>query len=201
MARNMTGAFAMRQNLLFSSASLLFLVVSSGCTTVAYNGRFETAHHHRQSTAYAVEAAADTVGAIVDLAAAVSALPEPGAAEVDDNHPQWAYALMPIPPHEPAAAADSRVEAAPKRFDLSGAYSAVDGVDLSACKADGLAAGYGRVAIGFAATGSPAGLTVDLPDGSTPAARACVEGAFRQVSVAAFDGADVKVTRSFFVKQ
>jgi hypothetical protein len=43
-------------------------------------------------------------------------------------------------------------------------------------------------------------VSIEMPAGSTPASRACVEEAFRAVRVAPFDGAPVNVQRAFFVK-
>ena len=113
----------------------------------------------------------------------------------DDAASEAALAHVPLdvpPPPAPVVV--------PARFDLGGAYGALTRVDLGPCKAQGLAPGYGRVVLGFEPDGAPAGVAVEMPPGSSPIARACVERAFRAVRVAPFDGAPVNVRRPFFVK-
>jgi hypothetical protein len=86
-----------------------------------------------------------------------------------------------------------------RRFDLGGAYAALSRVDLTDCREDGLARGYGRALVAFADDGSAIGVGLELPVGSAPDARACVEDAFRRASVAPFDGDTVNVRRAFYV--
>jgi hypothetical protein len=105
----------------------------------------------------------------------------------------------PTPAHLPASDADHRVEHR-VAFDLGGAYGALANVDLGACKAAGLGTGYGKVTLAFAPDGRAAAVGVDLPAGSSPAARACVEQAYRAVTVSPFDGSPVNVSRAFFAK-
>lgn len=57
-----------------------------------------------------------------------------------------------------------------------------------------------RVTLGLQADGTPTGISVELPAGSTATSRACVEQAFRTVRVPQFDGTAVNVRRTFFVK-
>jgi hypothetical protein len=115
--------------------------------------------------------------------------------EDDDVDRQEALAHVPLlvpPPPAPVVV--------PTRFDLGGAYGALAGVELDPCKAQGLAAGYGRVTVPFEPDGTPGRVAVEMPAGSAPAAHACIEEAFRAVRVAPFDGKPVNVRRAFFVK-
>lgn len=139
--------------------------------------------------------ACDVAQASADVQAAQNA-----ADEASEDEYATAPVFVPYVPPPPADEADHRVERTPTRFDLGSAYSAVAQVDVGACKADGLAAGYGRVVLGFESDGAPTGVALELPAGSAPASRACVEQAFRRVRVAPFDGTAVSVRRSFYVK-
>lgn len=184
----------MRKSLLFLAGCVAVAVTSSGCTRDGMRG------------VNAASSAADAIGTTADLVTTL--------ADLDTNNPQheWTtddgsppsdtpastWELRPIPPHLPASAADTRVDK-DRPFDLGAAYGALAHVDLDACKDHGLSAGYGRVTLGFANDGTPAGVGVDLPDGSKPEARACVEQAFQAVRVAPFEGAGASVRRAFFV--
>jgi hypothetical protein len=113
----------------------------------------------------------------------------------DDGSTEEALAHVPLavpPPGDPPAPL-------PTKFDMGGAYGALSHVDLAACKEQGLRAGYGRVLLGFEPDGRPVGVSIEMPAGSTPEARSCVEQAFRTVRVAPFEGAPVNVRRAFFV--
>jgi hypothetical protein len=86
-------------------------------------------------------------------------------------------------------------------FDLGGAYAAIGRVDLSSCKVTGLAPGYGRVEVGFMVDGAVGGVALELPSASSPAARSCVEEAYRTVRVPGFAGEQpATVRRDFFVR-
>jgi hypothetical protein len=122
------------------------------------------------------------------------------SSEEDDAEVSTAGMARPVPPHMPASAADRRVEPQHMGFDLGRAYGSLAKVDLDACRAQGLISGYGRVTVAFEPAGTPVGVNLELPTGSAPAARACVEQAFRSVRVAPFEGAPVNVRRAFFVK-
>ena len=139
----------------------------------------------------------------IDFAAMAEANPEREWTTADDSpHPDEAAAppaMRPIPPHLPASDADHRVERQ-AQFDLAGAYGALGKVSLDACKAQGLTSGYGRVILAFDADGTAIGVGVDLPAGSSPGARACVEAAYGAIRVPPCDGAPRKVRRGFFVK-
>jgi len=116
-----------------------------------------------------------------------------------DDAPPLRVRLGPVPPHERPSAADTRVESH-TQFDLGGAYAALAHVDLDACKVQGLAPGYGKVRIAFDHGGAASSVRATLPSGSSAAAQACVEAAFKQVQVARFDGTQATVRRAFFVQ-
>ena len=176
----------MRPSTLLLAPAFALLVAASGCV--------RSGHVARGATDFAVD--------VVDLAAIGAANPEKEWTTADErpvDPPAAPNALAPIPPHLPASAADQRVDKQTE-FDLGGAYGALAKVDLAPCKALGIAPGYGRVVLAFDPDGTPAGVGVDLPAGSTPAAQTCVEQAFGAVRVAPFDGAPMNVRRAFFVK-
>lgn len=163
--------------------------------------------HDRSGHAFARAAAADDgLEGLAELAAAVAALQPDPVITVDDggDPPPDADASEPPGRSQTFHTVPAWLSAPPpentRAFDLGGAYGALASVDLAACKADGLAAGYGKVVVGFDADGAPASVSVVLPGGSADGARGCVEGAFRNVRVAPFDGSAVTVQRSFFVK-
>jgi hypothetical protein len=83
-------------------------------------------------------------------------------------------------------------------FDLGAAYGAIRDVDLSACRDEGLAAGYGRVVVGFMPDGRVGGVALDLPWASSAEARDCVESAYRQVRVRPFPGGQPATARASF---
>jgi hypothetical protein len=88
----------------------------------------------------------------------------------------------------------------PRAFDLNAAQSSVAAVDVDACRAEGLVPGYGHATVAFAPDGTVHAVAVDLPASTSPAARACIETAFRTAHVAAFSGDQVmNVRRSFYV--
>jgi hypothetical protein len=179
--------------MLLLAAAFGLLAATTGCV--------HSAHEAHAVTNFAF-ATTELVESVQDLAAN-SQNPEQEWTEADDTAPVELEtantAPRPIPPHLPASAADHRVDT-PVRFDLGGAYGAVAKVDLSSCKALGLTPGYGRVVLAFDPDGAAAGVGVDLPAGSSPAARACVEQAFGAARVSPFDGAPMNVRRTFFVK-
>lgn len=88
----------------------------------------------------------------------------------------------------------------PRAFDLGGAEASLAAVDVDACKAEGLAPGYAHATVAFAPDGTVSAVALDLPAGTSPAARACVETAFRTPHVAPFSGDQVmNVRRGFYL--
>jgi hypothetical protein len=88
----------------------------------------------------------------------------------------------------------------PRAFDLGGAQSTLAAVDVAACKSEGLTPGYAHATVAFAPDGTVHAVALDLPEGSSPDARTCIESAFRTAHVAPFSGDQVmNVRRSFYV--
>jgi hypothetical protein len=118
-------------------------------------------------------------------------VPEPARVEYVPVAPEPPQRYAPPAPPPPPG---------PRAFDLSAAESSVAAVDVDACKAEGLAPGYGHATVAFAPDGTVRAVALDLPASTSPAARACVETAFRRPHVAAFSGDQVmNVRRSFYV--
>lgn len=179
--------------------SLSLLTAASGCAATApCDPYYPHAYPRVHSRTDAAIVGAAFVISLVARAAADSQAQDVAQEDDTSSDPPLRVRLGPIPPHQPPAAADAP-DPSRTAFDLGGAYGALAHVDLSACKSDGLAPGYGRVEVAFAGDGSARDMHVALPAGSPEPARACVETAFRQVRVAPFDGAQVTVRRSFYV--
>jgi hypothetical protein len=206
------GARFMRQAHFFFLAPLVgLLVTNSGCTREG----FCTAPVGAPARWHRGGHAADGVfGAIVLADAIAQAVGNPHG---DPDNPQREWTTDDGSPSdddgdaqrllgEPETFHTVPASAAPpprderRAFDLGGAYGQVARVDVDACKADGLATGYGRVVLGFDDDGAPAGVSIEMPAGSAPEAHECVEDAFRKVRVAPFDGPTANVRRVFYVK-
>jgi hypothetical protein len=199
----------MRQSLFFLAPLVGLLVTTSGCTREGFGPEpIGASSHHadvgRHSGARAVGGLLDALALGYEIAEAARNSDAEGATvSPDDGYPPddgsppedpgYAATFHTVPP-----AADPAHEA--RAFDLGSAYGEIARVDVGTCKADGLATGYGRVILGFDDSGAPTSVGVEIPAGSTPAARSCLENAFRKVHVAPFDGAAVNVRRAFYVK-
>jgi hypothetical protein len=84
-------------------------------------------------------------------------------------------------------------------FDRAGAAAALAGVSVAHCSAGGQV-GSGHVTVTFDTTGRVSGVVVDDPTFSgTPAGR-CVAASFFRPAVAPFDGAPVRVGKSFTLR-
>jgi hypothetical protein len=120
---------------------------------------------------------------------------------LEEDPPEARIELVPVGPTEEVSFESSAPSAPlPRPFDLGGAYAAMSRVDLSACKADGLTAGYGRAVVAFAQDGTVSGVSVELPPASAADARACVDSAFRAARIPAFAGSQpTSVRRAFYV--
>jgi hypothetical protein len=202
----------MRQSLLFLAPLVGLLVTGAGCAREGYcDARFDgpRAGWHRGDRA--VDGVLGAVVLATDIAQAVGNsgwdpdnpqhewTTEDGSPSDDDGDAQRLLG-QPVTFHTVPASADPPPPDKTRAFDLGGAYGEMARVDVDACKADGLATGYGRVVLGFDEDGAPAGVSIEMPAGSSPEARACVDEAFRKVRVAPFDGAAVNVRRVFYVK-
>jgi hypothetical protein len=85
-------------------------------------------------------------------------------------------------------------------FDLDAAYGALSNVDLTECKAAGLASGYVHATVAFTPDGTVWGVSLAVPESSAAGARTCVDATLRDVHVAPFAGAALAtVHRTIFV--
>jgi hypothetical protein len=80
-------------------------------------------------------------------------------------------------------------------FDLESAHGALSHVDLAACRSAGLAPGYVHVSVAFAPDGTVWGVSLAVPEASTPGARTCVDAAVRDLRLAPFSGAALGTAR------
>ena len=88
------------------------------------------------------------------------------------------------------------VSTAARPFDRGAAAAALAGISVAHCAASGQV-GTGHVTVTFSPTGRVSGVVVDDPSFSgTPAGR-CVPAAFFRAAVPPFDGAPVRVGKSF----
>jgi hypothetical protein len=205
------------KSLLILGPLLGLLMTSAGCAPHAgYSaGAVRSAHSSRASGWHGTARPGHV--ALLGLAAAADIAEIIGDSDEDDGNPEreWttedgsppdnegdAYRLLGAPEtfHTVPASADPHPPDKTRPFDLGGVYGEVGRVDLETCKANGLATGYGRVVLYFENAGVPTGVSIELPAGSAPEARACVEDAFRKVRVVPFDGAPVNVRRVFYVR-
>ncbi len=157
--------------------------------------------HHVHGAAAAGLAAADMFLAVASIAEATQAAEPSAEQEIDpalDNTGDAQRLLGSGPMPAPPPPNPVHVET-PVPFDLGSAYGAIANVDLGSCKEQGLAAGYGRVALSFGNGGTPVRVDVQMPAGSTAAAGPCAQAAFAQVHVAPFTGSAMTVSRAFFV--
>jgi hypothetical protein len=157
---------------------------------------------HGARFAYAMDAAADSFVAAYELAEAARNSVPGGHEDILDAPEPVRVEYVPVAPEPPQRYAPPAPPppAGPRAFDLNAAQSSVAAVDVDACKAEGLAPGYGHATVAFAPDGTVHGVALDLPASTSPAARACIETAFRTPHVAAFSGDQVmNVRRSFYV--
>lgn len=118
-------------------------------------------------------------------------LPDPVYVEYVPVAPEPAQRYAPPAPPPPPA---------PRAFDLAAAESSLAAVDVGACKAEGLPPGYAHATVAFAPDGTVHAVALDLPAGTSPDARTCIESAFRTSHVAPFSGDQVmNVRRGFYV--
>jgi hypothetical protein len=207
----------MSKSLLILGPLVGLLMTSAGCAEHAgYSaGAVGSPHPHRATGRHGTARAAHL--ALLGLAAAADIAEAIGDSDGDDDNPQREWMTEDGSPpdnegdvqrllgpletfHTVPASADPHPPDKTRPFDLAGVYGEVARVDLETCKASGLATGYGRVVLYFENAGVPASVSIEMPAGSAPEARACVEDAFRKVHVVPFDGAPVNVRRVFYVK-
>jgi len=84
-------------------------------------------------------------------------------------------------------------------FRIGAGYGALGQVDFSGCLGRGLPVGYLRLRATFNRLGSVVRASVETRDEPTPAALDCIAEELRQTEVPAFDGDDVRLSRTYFV--
>ncbi len=138
---------------------------------------------------------------VVGYEAGRASMQPPSEAAAEDDPSLDRVELVPITPGQPVEMEPTTASPAPgPTFDMGRAYGAIAAVDLSPCKASGLATGYGHAVVVFAPDGSATGVSFELPPSSSPGARECVVAAFREMRIPAFTGDQVvKVRRAFYV--
>lgn len=181
----------MKRFLFLASALLL---TCTGCAH-EYGG-------HRARYAYTGVATADVVLATYELGQALGNSVPGGHEDILDLPDPVQVEYVPVAPEPPQRYAPPAPPPppGPRAFDLDAAQSSLAAVDVDACKADGLTTGYGHATVAFAPDGTVQGVALDLPSPTSPAARACIESAFRTPHVAPFSGDQVmNVRRSFYI--
>jgi hypothetical protein len=124
--------------------------------------------------------------------------PPPVAAPVVESQ------LNVAPDEEPAAPAPASglLHAAPRDpvpFPIGAGYGALARVDFASCSERGLPPGYLRVRATFSRVGYVVRASVESPQEPPAAALACIADGLRQTGVPAFDGTDVRLSRTYFV--
>lgn len=105
-------------------------------------------------------------------------------------------------PHRPPAALLIEQKPIAKKgppFDPRAARGALWQVDVSHCKAQGVAQGRGHAYVTFAPEGGVTKVTVDLPWDLPPAGSKCVADALSKVNVAEFSGNPATIGASWVV--
>lgn len=179
----------MKRFLLILAPSLLLCV---GCV----RGHRGCAHY-----GYA-DPVGDSLVLAYDLAEAARHSVPGGHEDVLDTPDPVVVEYVPVAPEPPQRYAPPAPPPppGPRAFDLGSAQSSIAAVDVDACKAEGLASGYGHATVAFAPDGSVHAVALDLPARTSDAARACIETAFHTPHVAPFSGNQVmNVRRTFYV--
>lgn len=106
----------------------------------------------------------------------------------------------PAPPPAPVATMPLLVPPKdPVPFRLGAGYGALAKVDVEGCRERGLQAGYVRVRATFSRVGYVVRASVESPAEPPPAALDCIADELRQAGVPAFDGADVRLSKTYFI--
>jgi hypothetical protein len=109
------------------------------------------------------------------------------ASEEEAAAPAQAPLLLPVAARDPVP------------FPIGAGYGALARVDFTGCSQRGLAAGYIRVRATFNRVGYIARASVESPTAPPPPALDCIADGLRQTGVPAFDGTDVRLSRTYFV--
>jgi DNA-directed RNA polymerase specialized sigma24 family protein len=110
-----------------------------------------------------------------------------------NERPETARSIRPEPSVPAATAANGA-------FDRRAAASALGRVNVQSCNVDGGPTGPGHVTVTFASDGSASDAIVDSGPFPGTAVGACIAARFRTVSVPAFEGAPVRVGKSFTIE-
>jgi len=105
-------------------------------------------------------------------------------------------------PSAPAAQAIAPLRAAPRDpvpFRIGAGYGALARVDFTGCTERGLPPGYMRVRATFNRVGYVARASVESPIEPPATALDCIADGLRQTGVPAFDGQEVRLSRTYFV--
>jgi hypothetical protein len=107
----------------------------------------------------------------------------------EDAPPALPPATMPllVPPKDPVP------------FRIGAGYGALSHIDVSSCRDRGLQSGYLRVRATFNRVGTIVRASVETPTEPPPTALDCIADELRQAGVPAFDGADVRLSKTYFV--
>jgi hypothetical protein len=102
----------------------------------------------------------------------------------------------------PSAQTDVPLRVAPRDpvpFPIGAGYSALARVDFTGCGERGLPTGYIRVRATFNRVGYVAHASVEGRTAPPATALDCIADGLRQTGVPAFDGTDVRLSRTYFV--
>jgi hypothetical protein len=87
----------------------------------------------------------------------------------------------------------------PALFRLGAGYGILGQIDLTACRNQGLQAGYLHMKVTFEDSGRVVRAAVQSPTAPPPLALACIGDQLRTAMVPVFAGGDVTLSKSFFV--
>jgi hypothetical protein len=105
-------------------------------------------------------------------------------------------------PSAPAVQAIAPLQAAPRDpvpFRIGAGYGALARVDFTGCTERGLPPGYMRVRATFNRVGYVARASVESPIEPPATALDCIADGLRQTGVPAFDGQEVRLSRTYYV--
>jgi hypothetical protein len=191
MAERLQRPEGMNRFLLLLPASLL---LCAGCARgPGYRGA---------RSARAVDATVDAFVVAAELAEAAGDSAPGGHEDILDLPDPVQVEYVPVAPEPPQRYAPPAPPPppGPRAFDLPAAEASLAAVDVDACRSEGLAPGYAHATVAFAPDGTVHAVALDLPEGTSLDARACIESAFRTPRVESFSGNQVmNVRRGFYI--
>ena len=105
----------------------------------------------------------------------------------------------PAPPALPPSPRDTPTPD-PIRFQIGAGYGALSHVDVAACKARGLQAGYLHVHATFTHLGYVVRASVESQAAPPPPALDCIADRLRQAGVPQFEGSEATLSKTYFVE-